>query len=1011
MSDDKKYTDINEIDDTELEEIEEDEDEYEEICMMCHRPESKAGRMLHMPGNVCLCDDCMHRTMDIMNDMQESGILDSPEFQQQMAEFERQMFGKSVTDFSKLGNPFQQIPPAPAKGEKKAPVKEASKAAEEEGVEAEDTEEEGQNIPKGFPQIRFINMNDLQGRGMSDKQKLKKKKKKSEPPIQLKDIPAPHKIKAGLDEYVVGQEKAKKAISVAVYNHYKRIATGTQDSIEIEKSNMLMIGPTGSGKTYLVKTLARLLDVPLAIADATSLTEAGYIGDDIESVVSKLLAAADNDVEKAERGIIFIDEIDKIAKKKDTHARDVSGESVQQGMLKLLEGAEIEVPVGANSKNAMVPLATVNTKNILFICGGAFDGLDKIIQRRMGEKVIGFNSEQKNAKVDEKALLTLVQPEDLLKFGLIPEFIGRLPVIVTLESLTEDALVSIITEPKNALLKQYRKLFAMDGVELSCKKNPSRGYFFIIRKDGTADFVAHPPASITNEVAYAMYGNGFVLRGGEYGFPADNPKFTGLEPRMAFGLTADRKTLVILAVDGRQPGYSLGASYADLAEIFKREGCTDALNLDGGGSTSFVVFDEKSGRPEMLNRHPDGYVRKIALNFGITADGDRDRLELERTASIFHSYEFAPVEDTPPPEGFKPFYISHYGRHGSRRLMGKDAADALAELDKADAENLLTGEGRELRDAVRRIAEASAGMEGQLTERGAAEQRRLARRMVGRFPAVFGGRRRVRCQATDVHRVLASQANFAMALKESAPGMDFDFSTGPKYTEKLKHRYRRANNVPGGACERKEKYDRVMINPEGFVSRMFASPEAVKDPLSSIRRLFACASDCQCLRTELGGRDIYRFFTADEIAALACAMNAWHYIAQRNSLEFGDDRAWAARLLACDFVERADNAIADDRIAADLRFGHDTGLGPLVCLLRLDGAADRIAPEDAWKASPGWKWMPMAANLQMIFYRDKGGDVIVKLLYNERETLVHGLEPFFGPYYRWHDLKERMIEQ
>ena len=467
MSDDKKYTDINEIDDTELEEIEEDEDEYEEICMMCHRPESKAGRMLHMPGNVCLCDDCMHRTMDIMNDMQESGILDSPEFQQQMAEFERQMFGKSVTDFSKLGNPFQQIPPAPAKGEKKAPVKEASKAAEGEGVEAEDTEEEGQNIPKGFPQIRFINMNDLQGRGMSDKQKLKKKKKKSEPPIQLKDIPAPHKIKAGLDEYVVGQEKAKKAISVAVYNHYKRIATGTQDSIEIEKSNMLMIGPTGSGKTYLVKTLARLLDVPLAIADATSLTEAGYIGDDIESVVSKLLAAADNDVEKAERGIIFIDEIDKIAKKKDTHARDVSGESVQQGMLKLLEGAEIEVPVGANSKNAMVPLATVNTKNILFICGGAFPDLENIIKERLTSKAsIGFGAELKDAYDNDPDILSKVTIEDLRKFGMIPEFLGRLPIICNLKGLDKESLIRILREPKNAILKQYQKLLELDEVQL-----------------------------------------------------------------------------------------------------------------------------------------------------------------------------------------------------------------------------------------------------------------------------------------------------------------------------------------------------------------------------------------------------------------------------------------------------------------------------------------------------------------------------------------------------------------
>ena len=363
MSDDKIYTDIEEIDETEYEEadedIEEDEDEYEEICMMCHRPESKAGRMLHMPGNVCLCDDCMHRTMDIMNDMQESGILDSPEFQRQMAEFERQMFGTSTIEMPKAPMKTKKNDAAQGREEKEK----MGISADEQNEEAdEEQKEESQGMPKGFPQIRFINMSDLQGRGMSEKQKIKKKKKNAAPPIQLKDIPTPHKIKAGLDEYVVGQEYAKKAISVAVYNHYKRVATGTQDSIEIEKSNMLMIGPTGSGKTYLVKTLAKLLDVPLAIADATSLTEAGYIGDDIESVVSKLLAAADNDVEKAERGIIFIDEIDKIAKKKDTHARDVSGESVQQGMLKLLEGAEIEVPVGANSKNAMVPLTTVNTK-------------------------------------------------------------------------------------------------------------------------------------------------------------------------------------------------------------------------------------------------------------------------------------------------------------------------------------------------------------------------------------------------------------------------------------------------------------------------------------------------------------------------------------------------------------------------------------------------------------------------------------------------------------------------
>lgn len=229
-----------------------------------------------------------------------------------------------------------------------------------------------------------------------------------------------------------------------------------------------MIGPTGCGKTYLVKTLARLLDVPLAIADATSLTEAGYIGDDIESVVSKLLAAADNDVEKAERGIIFIDEIDKIAKKKNTTSRDVSGESVQQGMLKLLEGAEVEVPVGANSKNAMVPLATINTRNILFICGGAFPDLTDIIKERLTKQSsMGFNAQLKDQYDDDKNLLSKVTVEDIRKFGMIPEFIGRLPIIFTLEGLSKEMMVKILKEPKNAILKQYQKLLELDEVQLS----------------------------------------------------------------------------------------------------------------------------------------------------------------------------------------------------------------------------------------------------------------------------------------------------------------------------------------------------------------------------------------------------------------------------------------------------------------------------------------------------------------------------------------------------------------
>ena len=319
-----------------------------------------------------------------------------------------------------------------------------------------------------IPGVHFMNLSDLEN--MQPKaQKIKKKKKepKEFKQLDIKKIPAPHKIKARLDEYIVGQEYAKKAISVAVYNHYKRVATGTMDEIEIEKSNMLMIGPTGCGKTYLVKTLAKLLDVPLAITDATSLTEAGYIGDDIESVVSKLLAAADNDVERAEQGIIFIDEIDKIAKKKTSSQRDVSGESVQQGMLKLLEGSEVEVPVGANSKNAMVPLTTVNTKNILFICGGAFPDLEDIIKERLQKKTsMGFNAELKDTVEHDEELLSKVTIEDLRKFGMIPEFLGRLPIVFTLKGLDKEMLVKILKEPKNAILKQYQKLLALDEVKL-----------------------------------------------------------------------------------------------------------------------------------------------------------------------------------------------------------------------------------------------------------------------------------------------------------------------------------------------------------------------------------------------------------------------------------------------------------------------------------------------------------------------------------------------------------------
>ena len=433
---------------------------YEEVCAVCRRTESVAGKMIQLQKDFCICKDCLQKSFDMINEMSQNGQLD---------DLTKMMQGMPLTGMPNI--PGMNLNPGNDSGAENSSSDEEKKDGGKEGEKKDgDKKDAGEEKKSSGSTPLFLNLGSIFG-GQNpnlERTRIKKKeRKKDEPLIDINKVPAPHKIKAMLDEYIIGQEKAKKIISVAVYNHYKRVATNTMDEIEIEKSNILMLGPTGCGKTYLVKTLAKLLDVPLAIADATSLTEAGYIGDDIESVLSKLLMAADNDVERAESGIVFVDEIDKLAKKQNTNSRDVSGESVQQGMLKLLEGADIEVPVGSTSKNAMVPLTTVNTRNILFICGGAFPDMEEIIKARLSKQTsIGFNGELKDKYDKEKNLLNRVTVEDVKKFGMIPEFVGRLPILCPMEELTEDMLVEILKEPKNAILKQYQKLLELDEVEL-----------------------------------------------------------------------------------------------------------------------------------------------------------------------------------------------------------------------------------------------------------------------------------------------------------------------------------------------------------------------------------------------------------------------------------------------------------------------------------------------------------------------------------------------------------------
>ena len=457
----------------------ENNNNHEERCQLCGKVTDDPSSMVHFPPNLVVCPDCLDKEMKRMNEMFSN--FDPSVLMGAMPGFGTQQPAPKE-DKPKQETAASQPAEDKAASEQKAGDEEIElvegEAVDKDG-EPEDGGKDGDNAPQGgFFNTPWGNIGIFGGGGnggvslgsiFGNGEPERPKRDPNEP--LMAPVPLPHELKAKLDEYVVGQDLAKKIVSVSTYNHYKRATAGKDADVEIEKSNILMLGPTGTGKTYLIKTLAKVLDVPLAIADATSLTQAGYVGDDIESIITKLITAADGDVERAELGIVYIDEIDKIAKKNmgegNTGGRDIGGESVQQGLLKLLEGTKVEVPLGGGMKGPFSQSAMVDTSNILFICGGAFPGLDDIIAKRLNQKTgVGFNSGVKVKLDDDRDIMKKVTVEDLKQYGLIPEFLGRLPIISVMEALTEDMLYDILTKPHNALVKQYQALLKFDDVEL-----------------------------------------------------------------------------------------------------------------------------------------------------------------------------------------------------------------------------------------------------------------------------------------------------------------------------------------------------------------------------------------------------------------------------------------------------------------------------------------------------------------------------------------------------------------
>ncbi len=590
------------------------------------------------------------------------------------------------------------------------------------------------------------------------------------------------------------------------------------------------------------------------------------------------------------------------------------------------------------------------------------------------------------------------------------------------------ALWTPCPEPTPTPYGQLHGLNISDGVIVSPTPTNRVKGIFAIWKNGGMDILPTPlPQSKIDDAWIAHSGWDIVLKDGKPLFMRDDG---GVHPRTVLGLSRDRRWLYVLVVEGRRNGVSIGADYRDLADMMLSLGASDAINMDGGGSTELVRWDDESRRqvtcftqetPPRRDALFIGICRRAAAPgrnvpldgahmFEAAIDGDRSR-----SAGLYHRYEFDDVRDTPPPPGYRPFYISHYGRHGSRYQTDERHLRPFAIIEAAERAGVLLTPGKELLRRLRPIVDEHRGMLGELAVNGGLEHARLARRMYKRFPSVFETKGMVRCRASVKSRCLSSMANFTCALKGEAPQLGFEFATGERHMDVIAH------PVPGNKEERMERIGRLtdgmlrkLVNPERIVRLLFkdspAAGEIVGDQYRFAAELFELASAFQSLDCELDGLDIYDYFTRDEILSLARYWNCDYYLKMGNSVELGDCIVAAAARLAKDIVERADEAIRGDGVCADLRFGHDSGLLPLAGLLGVEGAGAHVPAAESWKHCQLWRQMPMAANIQMIFYRNDSGDCLVKILYNEHERLLlKGISPVSESYYRWSDLRRLLL--